>query len=368
MRVGLDGMLLGGHHSGVEQSIEGLIRALPEAAPAHDFLLACRPEYAGSSPLAAVLAPGWVRGRLSRILYQQTRLAHALRHCNLLHAPGYVMPLNWRGPSVLTVYDVIALQFPHLCKRGNVWHYRVMLPRSLRRASAIIVPSETVARDVRRLAPEAVGKLRVIPLGLGEQYRPVGETEVAEVRERLGLPERFVLCVGNVEPKKNLPAVVRAFAGIADQVPHHLILAGKPAWGADALAFEEIRCPGTEKVASIGYVPAADLPALYSAADLLIQWSLYEGMGLPPLEAMACGTPVLVSDGGALPEVAGPAAEVVPLGPPAQLAEGLQRLLSNETRLAELRAAGLRHAAQYTWERHARAVVALYEEVLHAQS
>jgi len=369
MRVGLDGMLLGGRHSGVEQSIEGLIGALPQVAPEHEYVLACRREYAEHSPVAALPAPGWARGRLLRIAYEQTRLAHDLRcRCDLLHAPGYVMPLNWHGPSVLTVYDVIALQFPHLCKTSNVWHYRVMLPRSLRRATAVVVPTETVARDVRRLAPDVGEKLRVIPLGIGDQYRPVGAAEVAEVRERLGLPERFILCVGNVEPKKNLPAVIRAFAGVADRAPHHLVVAGRPAWGADAVAAAQRRSVGTDKVVALGYVAPADLPALYTAADLLVQWSLYEGMGLPPLEAMACGTPVLVSDGGALPEVAGPAAEVVPLGPPERLAEGLQRLLSNETRLAELRAAGLRHAAQFTWQRHARAVVALYEEVRHAQS
>ncbi|MBU0609555.1 MAG: glycosyltransferase family 4 protein [Armatimonadetes bacterium] len=368
MRVGLDGMLLGGYHSGVEQSIEGLIRALPQVAPEHEFLLACRPEYAAHSPVPTLPAPGWAGGRLLRIAYEQTRLAHDLRDCDLLHAPGYIMPLNWHGPSVLTVYDVIALQHPELCKRSNVWHFGMMLPRSLRRATAIIVPTETVAQAVREVAPEVGEKLRVIPLGVDERFRPAAEAEVARVRQAHGLTEPYLLCVGNIEPKKNLAAVLRAFDAVAGELPHQLVIVGRRAWKCEAFDRALAGMAHRERVHLLGYAAGGDLAALYTGAALLVQWSLVEGMGLPPLEAMACGTPALVSDGGALPEVAGPAAEVVPLGPPQRLAEGLLHVLRDDARLVQLRAAGLQHAAQYTWERHARAVAALYEELLHAQS
>jgi alpha-1,3-rhamnosyl/mannosyltransferase len=367
MRIALDGMLLGGHHSGVEQAIAGLIHALPQVAPEHEYLLACRREYAPDSPLPTLVAPGWAQGRLGRILYEQTRLARDLQgRCDLLHAPGYIMPLNWAGPCVLTVYDLIALQFPQLCTRTNVWHYGRMLPRSLRRADAIIVPSETVARDTRQVVPETDGKLHVIPLGIEEQYRPAPAAEIARVRRQYGLPERYLLCVGNIEPKKNLPAVLQAFDEAAATLPHDLVMAGRAAWrpGEFRAALASLR--HRERVHVLGFVATADLPALYSAADLLIQWSLYEGMGLPPLEAMACGAPVLVSDGGALLEIAGPAAEVVPLGPPGQLAEALLALMANEARLAQLRQAGPAHAAQYTWTAHAAAVAQLYADVWRA--
>lgn len=367
MRIALDGMLLGGRHSGVERSIEGLIRALPQVAPEHEYLLACRTDYAAHSPLPTLAAPAWARGRLLRILYEQSGLARVLRDCDLLHAPGYVMPLNWRGPSVLTVYDTIAVQFPHLASRSNVWHYGIMLPRSLRRAGAIVVPTQTVAQDVRRLAPEVGDRLRVIPLGIDEAYRPATDDEVARVRQRYDLPPRYLLCVGNIEPKKNLAAVLAAFDAAAESLPHDLVLVGRRAWKCGEFDRTLSNMRHRQRVHVVGYAAAADLPALYTGADLLIQWSLYEGMGLPPLEAMACGTPALVSDGGALGEVAGPAAQVVPLGPPQQLAEALARLMQDEPRLAELRQAGTGHAAQFTWRRHARAVVALYEEVLHGQ-
>ena len=364
MRIALDGMLLGGHHSGVEQSIAGLIHALPQAAPEHEYLLVCRREYAPDSPLPTLVAPAWAQARLGRIIYEQTRLAHDLwGRCDLLHAPGYIMPLNWRGPSVLTVYDVIALQFPHLCTPGNVWHYGRMLPRSLRRADAIVVPTETVARDVRQLVPEAGEKLHVIPLGIEECYRPATETEIVRVRQQHGLPERTLLCVGNIEPKKNLPAVLEAFDEAAATLPHDLVIAGRPAWRCGEFQATLAGLRHRARVHVLGYVAGADLPALYSGADLLIQWSHYEGMGLPPLEAMACGTPALVSDGGALPEVAGVAAQVVPLGPPQRLAEALVALMQNEARLAQLREAGLRHASQFTWPAHAARVAQLYAQV-----
>lgn len=368
MRVAVDGLLLGGRHSGVEQCIEGLIQALPLAAPQHEYLLACRPEYAERSPMPALVAPGWAAGRLGRIIFEQTRLAGVLeRRCDLLHAPGYIMPLNWRRPSVLTVYDLIALQHPRLCKRGNVWHYGAMLPRSIRRASAVVVPTEAVAGDVRELMPEAAEKLRVIPPGISAAYHRAGPDEVERVRRLYALPERYLLCVGNIEPKKNLPAVLEAYDQVAALLPDDLVIAGRRAW--QCAEFDRVLAglKHPERVHVTGYVAAGDLPALYSGAELLVQWSLVEGAGLPPVEAMACGTPALVSDAPALVEMAGPAAEIVPLGPPQRLAEALERIMNEAARRAELRELGREHAAQFTWERHARAVAALYEEVLHAQ-
>jgi len=376
VRIGLDGMLLGGHHSGVEHAIEGLVGALPEVGPQHEYTMVMTTAYAASlvqesRPSASVhvrAAPPFVHGRLLRILYEQTRLAGKLRDCDLLHSPAYVMPLNWRGPSVLTVYDVIALTHPDLCKRTNVWHYGRMLPASLRRASAIVVPTETVARDVRALVPEAGERLHVIPLGLDARFRPADPETVAHVRTRYGLPEHYLLCVGNIEPKKNLPAVLRAFDEVAATLPHHLVVVGRRGWKCGEFDRVLAHMRARDRVHLVGYAAGEDLPALYTGAAVLVQWSLVEGMGLPPLEAMSCGTAAVVSDGGALPETVGTTAEVVPLGPPQQLAEALLRLLPDQARLAALRQAGREHAAQFTWQRHARGVVALYEETLHEQS
>jgi glycosyltransferase involved in cell wall biosynthesis len=369
MRVALDGLLLGGRHSGVERAIEALAEALPTAAPQHSYLLACRRQYARERqlPLPLLRAPAWVRARALRIAYEQLLLAPALRgRCDLLHGLGYVLPGNWRGPSVLSVYDLIALDFPAYCKRTNAWHYRWVLPRSIRQASRVVVPSQAVANRVSGRFPEAADRVRVIPLGISEHYAPAPEAAVAELRQRLGLPERFLLYVGNLEPKKNLPGLIAAFDLVADKLPHALLLAGRPAWGHEAIEGAAAQARHANRIQRLGYVAEADLPALYTAADALVQWSHYEGMGLPPLEAMACGTPAIVSDGGALPETAGPAALVVPLGPPARLAAALCELLDDRPRLKAMSRLGREHAARFTWSNHARQVAALYEEIAHA--
>jgi len=226
------------------------------------------------------------------------------------------MPLNWRKPSVLTVYDLIALQYPQWCKRSNALHYSLMLPRSLRAASAIIAPSKVVAEAIGERLPEVGEKVRAIPLGVDAHFRPASAEQVERLRAALQLPERFILCVGNLEPKKNLAAVIQAFDLAADVIPHHLVLQGKPAWRCADVLRATHRARHADRIHLLsGYLPGAQLASLYTAADLLVQWSLYEGFGLPPLEAMACGTPAPVSDGRSLPEVAGPPPEVGPLGP-----------------------------------------------------
>lgn len=369
MRVALDGLLLGGLHSGVERSIEALLTALPTAAPQHEYLLACLPRYRDRGPggMPRLCAPGWVRSRAARILYEEFVLPGVLRgRCDVLHAPGYILPARWRGPSVLTVYDLIALRYPEYCKPANVWHYKRALLPGMARATRVVVPSAAVAADVRALFTEAVDRLRVVSLGVEAAYQPARPETVAVVRERYGLPEQFLLFVGNLEPKKNVTGMVAAFEQIAREAPHHFVLAGRPGWKHEPTLRALARSPYRDRIHRLGYVAEADLPALYTAADVLLQWSWTEGFGLPPLEAMACGTVAVVSDGGALPEVAGTAAVVVPLGVPGDLAVAVSDLLQDAPRLAELRRRGREHAAQFTWERHARAVAALYEEAADA--
>ena len=369
MRVALDGLLLGGVHSGVERSIEQLAAALPRVAPQNEYLLVCRPRYADKVPpgITPLPVPGWADTKFGRIIYTQTTLARRLTGmADIVHAPGYVMPLNWRGPSVLTVYDLIALDYPAWCTRANVCHYRLTLPRSIARADRVIVPNRTVARAVERHYGEMGERMRVIPLGIEARYAPAGEEQMQNVRAAQSLPEEFVLCVGNLEPKKNLAAVVRAFGQVAERVPHHLVIAGGKSWRMGELNQALDESPVRQRIHSIGFVPDERLPALYSAAAVLVQWSLYEGVGLVPVEAMACGTPVITSDGGALPETVGDAALVVPLGPPERLAHALIDVLQRPEPAAELRRRGLVHAAGYSWDRHAAAVSALYEEIIHA--
>jgi len=267
---------------------------------------------------------------------------------------------------VLTVYDVLAVTHPEWCKQLNAWHYGRALPASVRRADLILTPSEAVRAEVIALGA-AAQKVRAIWLGIGEHMRPCAPEAVAAVRERYGLDRPYIVWVGNIEPKKNLPGLVRAFELAAERVPHDLVIAGKVGWRAAPSVAALENSPQRARIRRLGYVAPGELPALYTGADVAVQWSLYEGAGLPAVEAMACGTPAIVSDGGALPEWAGQVAPVVPLGDPAQLADCLVELLTDRKRREDLAARGLQWAQQFTWQRYAGKVMESYDEAFAAR-
>jgi glycosyltransferase involved in cell wall biosynthesis len=226
-----------------------------------------------------------------------------------------------------------------------------------------VAPSEAVKREIVRTLGASEGKLTVAPLGVGEEFlAPTPPRAVEQVRARFGLTDPYFLCVGNLEPKKNLAPTIQAFhlAKRRADLPHRLVLAGGKAWRSGDVE-QAIRAAGPNVVLQTGYVAAEELPALYAGAEALIFWSLAEGFGLPALEAMACGTPVICSDRGALPEVVGDAAVIVPIGAPEDLAEAIVALASDADRRADLAARGRLGAAPFTWRRHADAVLQVYE-------
>jgi glycosyltransferase involved in cell wall biosynthesis len=370
LKVALNGLLLGERHSGVETAIEELAHGLGTLKTDLQIGLICRPQYAPQAEqmgLQPLVAPQLTTNRLGRIGFEQMLMSRWLQKggWNLLHGPGYVLPRNWRGPAVLTVYDLIALQYPQWCKCSNVLHYRAVVPSSIHQATFVVVPSETTAKAVTALFPRAAHRLRTIPLGVSHRFQPVTDAAMLEqVRKKYHLPEHFLLYLGNLEPKKNVEALVTAFEQIAYRTQHALVLSGAGMWKCRRLLQMIEHSPVRDRIVQTGPIAEPDLPALYSAARLLIQWSWYEGAGLPPLEAMACGTPALISDGGALPELAGQAAEVVPLGPPEQLAEGIMALLEDPQRCVQIVQKGRHLADRWTWTRHALQVIALYKEAL----
>jgi glycosyltransferase involved in cell wall biosynthesis len=362
-------MLLGGRQSGVETAVEGLCRGLCDVAGPHQILVAHRPGFDGLALRCAGVvpraAPWWSQSRPGRILYEHLALPEVCRQwgADVLHGPGYVLPAGWRGPSVVTVYDALAVTHPEWCKPANALHLRRALAASVRRAGRVVVPSEVVREEVVEALRAPAERVRVVPLGISHEMTPAGEWAVAVVRRAHDLPERYLLWVGNLEPKKNLPDTLRAFELAARHIPHDLVLAGARGWRCEPILAALNASPVAGRIRWLGYVPESHLAGLYSGAELLVHWSLYEGAGLTPLEAMACGTPAVVSDGGALPELAGQVAPVVPLGDPADLAEVVVALAQDREQRADLARRGLEYVKQFTWQEHARKVVALYEEV-----
>ena len=372
MHIGIDGLLLHGSFSGVEQAIYRLLRELSRDGGPHRYTLYVPRDFAHEDlaregfRLRRLGFPG--AGKLRRVLWSQTafhRLARA-EGVDLFHGPGYVLPRYWRGPSVATVYDIIALTHPELCTRSNALYYRACLPRTIARATAVVVPSEAVKREIAATLGAPDGKLKVAPLGVGEEFlAPTPLEAIEQVRARHGLAGPYFLCVGNLEPKKNLAATVEAFrlAKRREGLPHQLVLAGGKAWRSRDVE-QAIEAAGPNVIVRTGYVAPEELPALYAGAEALLFWSLVEGFGLPALEAMACGTPVICSDRGALPEVVGDAGVIVPIGDPADLAEAIGALAADADRRAELAASGRRRAVRFTWRSHADTVLKVYQEAL----
>ena len=310
------------------------------------------------------------RGR--RIAWEQTRLPAALRRLgvSLFHSPHHSLPalrLGWR--TVVTVHDVTFRLLPWRYTLARRTYMTACTALAARRAEAVIVPSRAVARDFVRLFGARPERVTVVPEAPPPTMRVVVDPVArAAARLRLRVPERFILSVGTLEPGKNRANLLRAFALLRRRgLPHSLVIAGQPGWGGERAGAPADRArfigplPGIRgTVLYTGYVPDPDLPLLYNLAEAFVFPSWREGFGLPPLEAMACGVPVVASDRPAMPEVLGDAACYAPPDRPAAIAEALERVLTDERLRADLRARGLRRAAGYSWERAARETLAVY--------
>ncbi len=376
MRVGLDATVLHGQFSGVEIAVRGLLRGLARVDRANRYTLFCCEDTPRDEALPDNFEwrpqPFAGAHKLRRIWFQQRELARLAERLELdvLHGPAYVTPMGGRVPRVASVYDLMVFLHPALCDRGNRLHYRYVMRRCLPGCRRVVVPSRAVAESLRERLAIAEERIVQAPLAIDERFRPVGDpAERERVRAAWRLPERFLLFVGNIEPKKGLELLLNALRELwmrkGLRVP--LVVVGARAWGAAAFDRVLRETGAREMVLPLGYVPDETLPALYSLATAFVFPSLYEGFGLPPLEAMACGAPTLVSDGGALPETVGDAALVVRRGDREALIQGITRILADEELRAELSKRATAHVARFSWDRHARAVVQAYEESIDGE-
>lgn len=370
MRVGIDCSVLHGRFSGVEKAVRGLIGGLAETQGKQELVLLC----GRKPPLDLPLPSGMVwhcsdfdpANRLRRIAFQQWELPRLAERLGLdvLHGPAYITPVHARFPTLVSVYDLMVFLYPDLCARANRVHYRLVMPRCVPRCERVLVPSAIVGSSVVETLKVDPARVRVSHLGLDPIFaRSPDAEEVASLRDRLNLSERFLLFVGNLEPKKGLDVLVRALGRLREGPP--LVIAGKRAWGVGGLdkliASEGIQ----DRVTFTGYVPDEDLPALYAAARWFVFPSIYEGFGLPPLEAMASGTPVITSDGGALPETTGDACVRVEAGSVEELAEAISASWGDDALRESLSRAGVVQASRFSWRNHALDARQLYAEVRH---
>jgi glycosyltransferase involved in cell wall biosynthesis len=303
-------------------------------------------------------------GQMSRVsfgrLVPDARLFHAAEHL--------LLPLPDR-PTVLTVHDLIFRHLPEHHKPLNRWYLRWALPLYCRRADRIIAVSEATRQDLIEAYDLPPEKIQVIYEAAAPRFRPTSDRDQAAVRARYGLPARYLLVVGTLEPRKNLTRLLRMWTALRQtgEVPP-LVLVGARGWLIDEFFAALARSAYREDVILPGYIADADLPAVYGGATAFVFPSLYEGFGLPPLEAMACGTPVACSNTSSMPEVVGDAALTFDPRDDEAMAEALRRIVDDADLQAELRERGLRRAAQFSWARAARETAALYRSLLDGDS
>jgi glycosyltransferase involved in cell wall biosynthesis len=308
--------------------------------------------------------------RRRRLWWEQARLPGELARLSIhvLHSTHHTLPLRpMEVKRVVTLHDVTFFRIPRRYPPVRRAYMRTVTRLSARVADAIIVPSQA-SRDA---AVNALGvspaKITVVYEAAAERYRPVPASESAAVRARYGVEAPYVLSVGSREPGKNRGRLVRALRELRDVgIDRRLLIAGQPAWSyewedrlVDALGMRD-------RVIFAGYVPDDDLPALYSGCDAFAFPSLFEGFGVPVLEAMACGAPVVTSDVGATAEIAGSAAVLVDPQSVASIRDGLQRALTDEGLRRDLVAFGRARAAQFSWRRAAHETYAVYDRVMRA--
>jgi glycosyltransferase involved in cell wall biosynthesis len=272
-------------------------------------------------------------------------------HPDAYFGPAGALPLgNVGSPSVITVHDLAIYRNPRWFPGRQPLSTRLVVPRSVLRADVVIAVSENTARDVAEIFGLDRARIQVVPHGVSPKFRPMGAEELADARARLGLPERFILFVGTIEPRKNLETLLDAWVLMRDRPD--LVVVGSWGW---------LYGPIREKMARLGprlhhleSVDPDELPAIYNLARVLAHPAWYEGFGLPPLEAMACGTPVVVSDRSSLPEVVQDAGIIVAAGEPDEWRKAMERVVGDTQLAADLRHRGILRAAQFSWERAAR--------------
>lgn len=371
MNIIVNGLLLNGAFSGIQHSIERTLLSMTGMAGYDDIELLLPAGYNGMlchGNFKQVRLP--VGGRLQRIAWEHTILPSYLKNKknSIYHAPGCILPVRMPRPSVITVHDLVPVQFPQWCRRSSVAYYQLALRGSVMRADRIIAVSETVKKDILARYPVSPAKIHVVYHGVGARFRRVCDADILQAVARCyRLPERYLLFVGNIEPRKNLEVLVRAFSILKQNYaePVKLVIAGQKGWKYGPLykAVQELRL--ADDIVFTGYVRDEHMPAIYSMADVFVFPSLYEGFGLPLLEAMACEVPVVISGAGALPEVAGEAALQVPANHIAALAGCMLQLLSDAGLRREYAARGLARARQFSWENTARGVLNVYNSLQH---
>lgn len=363
MKVAIDAHALGSGLGGNETYIRNVIRALAAIDPDGDYTLFLGPrsgdEIAGTEHMRRVVVHP--HSPLVRIPLSFP-LALARAGADVVHVQYFAPPLC-PARLVVSVHDIAYERYPHFFTPREVTRFRVLVPLAIRRAAVVLTLSEFSRQDILRRYHTPPEKVVVAPCAADPAFRKIDDpAQLVAIKERHGIDGPYILCVSNLQPRKNLKTLIAAYVALrtAGETRHKLVLVGRKAWLYDEI-FAAARDSGfAGDLVFTGYLPREDVVALYNAADLFVYPSIFEGFGLPPLEAMACGTPVVTSSTSSFPEVVGDAALTVDPLDVAALAGAMARVLHDPTLRARLRERGLRRAAAFSWEATARIILEAY--------
>ena len=365
MRIAFDGTTLRPHQTGVGYYTEHLLHHLLHVAPGEEFVVVSNRPVCTAMPLPECPRV-FERYRFPlRSVWMQTLLPLVLHRIqpDVAHFTNSIVPAQRRVPTVVTIHDMTLSLFPRLHPLRKQVLTRPLVALAARSTDAVIAVSHSARRDILRLTGVPAERVHVIHEAAAPAFHPIHDRDLLEaVRRRYGLAERTILYVGTIEPRKNLPRLLEAFAQLRqrDALPHQLVCVGPYGWGYQEVQRCIERLELGPDVRLTGYVPFVDLAALYNLSEVFVFPSLYEGFGLPVIEAMACGTPVIAARNSSLREIADGAVEAIDPLETEAIARALLGLVNDPDRRRQLSQNGLARAQAFSWTRSAQKTLAVY--------
>jgi glycosyltransferase involved in cell wall biosynthesis len=376
IRLALNAWSLVSTHTGIASYTRNLALALQRSGEVEISLFyglnwsaeVRRAAVPGMDPLKALVKKIIPKPYALMRFLQQQRFSAGIRglHCDLYHEPSF-LPFRFDGPTVVTVHDLSPLRYPDTQPTMRVREVMERLPQAVRKASAILVDSEFIKNELIQILGVDPGRVTSAPLGVGSEYRPRTAEETAHALATYNLTYRgYIFAVGTLEPRKNLIQAINAYAGLPESMRKSisLVVVGMRGWLSADMEARIRQHEALGEVRWLGYVPAETLPMLYSGARMLVYPSLYEGFGLPVLEAMASGIPVITSNRASLPEVAGDVGVMIDPEDVDGMRMCMHRLFEDTGEAAFRGARGVERAQQFTWRTCAEKTLAVYRDAI----
>lgn len=376
MRIAIDGRM--GHtRVGMGVYVRGLISHLGKVDKKNEYFIIVHKDRDASFIPKQQNFTKWAtsisyENHLTRDLWEQVYLPWKLykHRIDVYHGPNYVLPIFAKAGTVLTAYDMIVFATQKWYKPISQFRVQRLLRMSAKRAHKIITGSENSKLDIIEILGLPEEKVQVVYIGIDDVYRPINNKhELDFVKAKYGITDRFILHVGSLNPRKNISRLIEAYKRLPLDIleEYQLVIVGKRGWKSDEIFARVKELCLENRVVFTGFIEDNDLPLLMNAADLLAFPSLYEGFGIPPLEAMACGTPVIASNTSSIPEVVGDAALLFDPYNVEEMSAAMYRALTDGQLREKLRQKGFERVKKFSWEKTAQETLAVYEEVYRAK-